>query len=129
MDRGGVAHGEMDECEQSVGASACVNKSKRTKLVSIVRTDPFTPGVAPKNQNGGPLKPDSSGFVKHEFEERLVNDGNGGLCTSRRISPYMMAAAGMPIANLPPGYYTTSDGEPRPKSLPAFSTMGDWRAA
>ena len=64
-----------------------------------------------------------------EFEERLVNDGNGGLCTSRRISPYMMAAAGMPIANLPPGYYTTPDGDQRPKSLPSFSTMGDWKAA
>lgn len=64
-----------------------------------------------------------------EFEERLVNDGNGGLCTSRRISPYMLAAAGMPLANLPPGYYTTADGEQRPKGLPAFSTVGDWKAA
>ncbi len=64
-----------------------------------------------------------------EFEERLVNDGNGGLCTSRRISPYMMAAAGMPVANLPPGYYTTGEGEQRAKGLPSFSTMGDWKAA
>lgn len=64
-----------------------------------------------------------------EFEERLVNDGNGGLCTSRRISPYMMAAAGMPVANLPPGYYTTVEGEQRPKSLPSFGVMTDWKAA
>ena len=64
-----------------------------------------------------------------EFEERLVNDGNGGLCTSRRISPYMLAAAGMPLDNLPPGYYVASNGEPRPKGLPSFSTMGDWKAA
>ena len=64
-----------------------------------------------------------------EFEERLVNDGNGGLCTSRRISPYMMAAAGMPVANLPPGYYTTAEGEQRPKGLPSFGTMTDWKAA
>lgn len=63
-----------------------------------------------------------------EFEERLVNDGNGGLCTSRRISPYMMAAAGMPISQLPPGYYTASEAEKLPKTLPAFSTMGDWKA-
>ena len=63
-----------------------------------------------------------------EFEERLVNDGNGGLCTSRRISPYMMAAAGMPIANLPPGYYTASEIDQLPKTLPAFSTMGEWKA-
>ncbi|MGB5078532.1 MAG: EAL domain-containing protein [Sphingorhabdus sp.] len=64
-----------------------------------------------------------------EFEERLVNDGNGGLCTSRRISPYMMAAAGMPLANLPPGYYMTAEGEQRPKGLPLFSTVSDWKAA
>lgn len=64
-----------------------------------------------------------------EFEERLVNDGNGGLCTSRRISPYMLAAAGMPLDNLPPGYYLNNEGEQRPKGLPSFSTMGDWKAA
>ena len=63
-----------------------------------------------------------------EFEERLVNDGNGGLCTSRRISPYMLAAAGMPITNLPPGYYQNTDAEPRPKTLPIFSTAGDWKS-
>ena len=63
------------------------------------------------------------------FEERLVNDGNGGLCTSRRISPYMMAAAGMPLTNLPPGYYMTTDGDQRPKNLPSFSTVSDWKAA
>jgi diguanylate cyclase (GGDEF)-like protein/PAS domain S-box-containing protein len=64
-----------------------------------------------------------------EFEERLVNDGNGGLCTNRRISPYMMAAAGMPLASLPPGYYVTNEGEQRPKSLPSFGTVSDWKAA
>lgn len=63
-----------------------------------------------------------------EFEERLVNDGNGGLCTSRRVSPYLMAAAGMPIASLPPGYYTKADSEQHPNSLPAFSSMVDWKA-
>jgi diguanylate cyclase (GGDEF)-like protein/PAS domain S-box-containing protein len=62
-----------------------------------------------------------------EFEERLVHDGNGGLCTSRRISPYMLAAAGMPLANLPPGYYETNDGEQKPKGLPVFSTLADWK--
>jgi diguanylate cyclase (GGDEF)-like protein len=62
-----------------------------------------------------------------EFEERLVNDGNGGLCTSRRISPYMMAAAGMPLANLPPGYYEAGDSEQKPKGLPSFSLLADWK--
>ncbi len=62
------------------------------------------------------------------FEERLVHDGNGGLCTSRRISPYMLAAAGMPLSNLPPGYYD-HDGEhgKKEKSIPVFSTADEWK--
>ena len=62
-----------------------------------------------------------------EFDERLVSDGNGGLCTSRRISPYMMAAAGMPLKNLPPGYYEDIDRPVTAKSIPAFSTVSDWK--
>lgn len=33
-----------------------------------------------------------------EFEQRLINDGFGGLCTRRRVSPYLIAAAGLPDA-------------------------------
>lgn len=62
-----------------------------------------------------------------EFEERLVNDGDGGLCTSRRISPYMMAAAGMPLKNLPPGYYEDIDRPAAAKSIPQFATINDWK--
>ena len=40
-----------------------------------------------------------------EFETPLVNDGAGGLCTRHRISPYALAAAGMPLAALPSGHY------------------------
>jgi diguanylate cyclase (GGDEF)-like protein/PAS domain S-box-containing protein len=40
-----------------------------------------------------------------EFDERLVSDGNGGLCTSRRISPYLIAAATHSRENVPPGFY------------------------
>lgn len=64
-----------------------------------------------------------------EFEERLVNDGNGGLCTSRRVSPYMMAAAGMPLSNLPPGYYDDVEKPVGGKALPAFNTAADWKAS
>lgn len=32
-----------------------------------------------------------------EFETSLVDDGAGGLCTRHRVSPYVLAAAGMPI--------------------------------
>jgi len=40
-----------------------------------------------------------------EFETPLVGDGAGGLCTRHRVSPYALAAAGMPLAALPPGNY------------------------
>ena len=42
-----------------------------------------------------------------EFEAPLVSDGAGGLCTRHRVSPYALAAAGMPLASLPPGHYPT----------------------
>jgi hypothetical protein len=40
-----------------------------------------------------------------EFEINLVDDGAGGLVTRNRVSPYMLAAAGMPLGALPPGQY------------------------
>ena len=40
-----------------------------------------------------------------EFEHQLVDDGAGGLCTRHRVSPYVMAQAGMPMGALPPGQY------------------------
>jgi diguanylate cyclase (GGDEF)-like protein/PAS domain S-box-containing protein len=64
-----------------------------------------------------------------EFDERLVSDGNGGLCTNRRISPYMLAAVAMPGQNVPQGFYLAADGEMRPKGMPSFATVNDWKAA
>ncbi len=40
-----------------------------------------------------------------EFEQHLVDDGAGGLCTRHRVSPYVLAQAGMPLAALPAGSY------------------------
>lgn len=40
-----------------------------------------------------------------EFELPLVDDGAGGLVTRNRVSPYVLASAGMPLAALPPGSY------------------------
>ncbi len=40
-----------------------------------------------------------------EFEQELVDDGAGGLCTRNRVSPYDLAAAGAPLTALPPGKY------------------------
>ncbi len=38
-----------------------------------------------------------------EFEQSLIEDGAGGLCTRNRVSPYALAAAGSPLAALGPG--------------------------
>lgn len=51
-----------------------------------------------------------------EFETPLVSDGAGGLVTRHRVSPYALAAAGMPLAALPPGNYPLSPG---PATAPA----------
>ncbi len=49
-----------------------------------------------------------------EFEQTMVSDGNGGLCTRHRVSPYLIAAAAQPTSAL---------------ALPAFTTTEDWKAA
>ncbi|WP_128892822.1 bifunctional diguanylate cyclase/phosphodiesterase [Erythrobacter sp. HKB08] len=57
-----------------------------------------------------------------EFEQPLVSDGTDGLCTRHRVSPYALAAAGMPLASLPPGDYPLIGGEygEKPKTQPQF---------
>jgi diguanylate cyclase (GGDEF)-like protein len=54
-----------------------------------------------------------------EFETPLVSDGAGGLVTRHRVSPYALAAAGMPLAALPPGNYPLGLGD-GPRSQPQF---------
>ncbi len=49
-----------------------------------------------------------------EFEQTLVSDGNGGLCTRHRVSPYLIAAADQATSTM---------------ALPAFTTTSDWKAA
>ncbi len=41
-----------------------------------------------------------------EFEQSLIEDGSGGLCTRNRVSPYALAAAGAPLAALAPGSFS-----------------------
>ncbi|RJX66372.1 EAL domain-containing protein [Tsuneonella suprasediminis] len=55
-----------------------------------------------------------------EFETPLVNDGAGGLCTRHRVSPYALAAAGMPLGVLPQGSYPLEQLHGGPKSQPQF---------
>ena len=55
-----------------------------------------------------------------EFETPLVSDGAGGLVTRHRVSPYALAAAGMPLAALPPGNYPlalTGGGQSAPQFM------------
>ena len=60
-----------------------------------------------------------------EFELPLVDDGAGGLCTRHRVSPYMLAAAGMPLTALPSGSYPMQlmQQPGAGLSLPKFSQM------
>ena len=55
-----------------------------------------------------------------EFETPLVSDGAGGLCTRHRVSPYALAAAGMPLAALPPGHYPLALNAGSARSKPQF---------
>ncbi|MDE1468330.1 putative bifunctional diguanylate cyclase/phosphodiesterase [Aurantiacibacter sp. D1-12] len=54
------------------------------------------------------------------FETSLVTDGAGGLCTRHRVSPYMLASAGMPLQALPPGNYKMPTRDSGPDSTPRF---------
>jgi len=59
--------------------------------------------VATVNRTSG----DTQGL---EFEQPLVDDGSGGLCTRNRVSPYALAAAGAPLAALSQGDYKGMQG-------------------
>jgi diguanylate cyclase (GGDEF)-like protein/PAS domain S-box-containing protein len=62
-----------------------------------------------------------------EFEVSLVDDGAGGLCTRNRVSPYVLAAAGMPLAALPSGSYPLAPGMAAPTafSMPRFGQVNE----
>ena len=56
-----------------------------------------------------------------EFESPLISDGADGLCSRHRISPYALAAAGMPLQALPSGHYSPPSQHPGGlKSIPRF---------
>ena len=63
-----------------------------------------------------------------EFEVPLVDDGAGGLVTRNRISPYVLAAAGMPLAALPAGDYPLGPPSATTSAsftMPKFAQMND----
>lgn len=59
-----------------------------------------------------------------EFETELISDGAEGLCTRHRVSPYLIEAAGRPLASLPDDPYAVlkgeADGEIRHRAPKAF---------
>lgn len=55
-----------------------------------------------------------------EFEMPLISDGAGGFCTRHRISPYALAAAGMPLTALGPGASQLALNEGSRSARPAF---------
>lgn len=55
-----------------------------------------------------------------EFETRLISDGSGGLCTRYRVSPYALAAAGMPLNALKGNGYAQVLTGSGPQSKPMF---------
>ena len=57
-----------------------------------------------------------------EFEMPLVDDGAGGLCTRNRVSPYLLAATGMPLGALAPGGYPLA-GAGGGFSMPKFAQV------
>lgn len=62
-----------------------------------------------------------------EFEDNLVDDGAGGLCTRNRVSPYALANAGAPLEALPDGDYKGMKGgmlDPD-QSVPKFAYSGN----
>jgi diguanylate cyclase (GGDEF)-like protein/PAS domain S-box-containing protein len=60
-----------------------------------------------------------------EFEQHLVDDGAGGLVTRNRVSPYMLATAGMPLSALPAGQYPLGPQSAGPGTfaMPRFGTL------
>lgn len=55
-----------------------------------------------------------------EFEAPLISDGSGGLCTRHRVSPYALAAAGMPLSALSGNAYGKLLRSAEVKSKPKF---------
>jgi diguanylate cyclase (GGDEF)-like protein/PAS domain S-box-containing protein len=61
-----------------------------------------------------------------EFEQKLVSDGQGGLCTRHRVSPYAIAAAGGLFGESKIASPLIAKMESGSLSLPSFRTKNDW---
>ena len=65
-----------------------------------------------------------------EFDERLVSDGNGSLCTRHRVSQYMLARAGLPgVIGATMPTEGGSQSERRTMTMPTFKAAKLWNSA
>lgn len=64
-----------------------------------------------------------------QFETPLVSDGKDGLCTRYRVSPYSLAAAGMPVLHLGDGYDRTGGRAEQSSRQPSGNTARQVRTA
>jgi diguanylate cyclase (GGDEF)-like protein/PAS domain S-box-containing protein len=55
-----------------------------------------------------------------KFETSLISDGSGGFMTRHRISPYLLAEAGIPLAALGAGAFPLAKWREAKKSVPKF---------
>ncbi|MEY4500341.1 MAG: hypothetical protein RIS52_231 [Pseudomonadota bacterium] len=59
-------------------------------------------------------------MIAVEFETPLISDGAGGLCTRHRVSPYSLAAAGMPLSTTSGRDQPSLPDTGEPKGKPQF---------
>ncbi|MBF5090542.1 MULTISPECIES: bifunctional diguanylate cyclase/phosphodiesterase [unclassified Novosphingobium] len=64
-----------------------------------------------------------------EFEQEMVADGNGGLCTRHRVSPYALTAAGLTQTPGHAGPMLITRSDDGRVMLPAFSLASEWNGA
>ncbi len=74
-------------------------------LVDVPLDTPFVVDFGAGQLAVALVKRSAGAMMGLEFELPMVDDGAGGLVTRNRISPYALAAAGMPLGALPPGSY------------------------
>lgn len=89
-------------------------------LVGVPEGDPIVLDLGSGQLAVGMVSRSNEEKFAVEFESPLVSDGAGGLCTRHRISPYALAAAGMPLEALPQGAQTEGIVPEQPKTVRRF---------
>ena len=110
--------------ERSISRSGCMIEG----LLDVPAGTPFVVDFGEGQLAVAAVKRSHGSMQGLEFELPLVDDGAGGLCTRNRISPYVLAAAGMPLGPLGPGQYPligAGAGGGAAFSMPQFAQLSD----